>query len=62
MVLNCLFTIPIAQGGHKIKYLLHGIMSGKVSLLANSSWPLGTSLTWRTLFWTYVTGHIFLCR
>ena len=30
-------------------------MSGKGSLLAKLSGPLGTSLAWRTVFWAYVT-------
>jgi hypothetical protein len=51
-----------SQGGPGIKYLLQGGISGKGSLLAKSSGPLGTSLPWRTLFWTCVTtGHISLC-
>lgn len=44
--------VPTSQGGTKIKYLLQEEMSGKRSLLAKPSRPLGTSLAWRTLFWT----------
>ena len=36
-------------------------MSGKGSLLAKPSGPLGTSLAWTTLFWAYMAlGHISL--
>jgi hypothetical protein len=41
---------PTSQGGSEIKYILQGEMSGKGSLLAKPSRPLGTSLAWRTLF------------
>lgn len=54
--------IPTSQGGPKIKCLLQGGISGKGSLLAKASWPLGTSLEWRILFWAYMTrDHIPLC-
>ena len=55
------FVKPYAtsQGGPKIKYTLQGGVFGKRSLLAKPSWPLGTSLAWRTLLWAYVTiGHV----
>jgi len=56
-------TKPTSQGKPQIKYLLQGGMSGKGSLLANPSRPLGTSLAQRTLFWAYVTiGHVSLCK
>ena len=42
--------IQLTQGGPEIKYLLQEGMSGKGSLLAKPSGPLGTSLAWRTLF------------
>jgi hypothetical protein len=35
-------------------------MSGKGSLLAKPSWPLGTSLAWRTLSWACMTQDTFL--
>jgi hypothetical protein len=38
------------QGKQEIKYILKGGMSGKKSLSAKPSGPLGTSLAWRTLF------------
>ena len=47
--------IPTSQGGPEIKYLLKGGVSGKGSLLAKPSGPLGTSLAWGTLFCAYVT-------
>lgn len=65
MVLNCLLTaswkmdayhtVPISKGKPKIKYLFQGGMSVKGSLMAKPLMPLGTSLAWRTLFWTYLT-------
>ena len=57
--IGCILNCTPSQGGHEIKYLLQGEMSGKGSLLAKPSRPLGTSLAWRTLFWAYVTiGHV----
>jgi hypothetical protein len=44
-----------SQGELEIKHFLQGGMSGKGSLLAKPSRPLGTSLAWRTLSWAYVT-------
>jgi hypothetical protein len=44
-------TVSTSPGGPEVKYLLQGGMSGKGSLLAKSSRPLGTSLAWRTQFW-----------
>jgi len=46
---------PTSQDGPESKYLLHGGMSGKGSLLTKPSGPLGTSLAWRILFWAYIT-------
>jgi hypothetical protein len=54
--------IPTSQGEPEIKYLLQGRMSGKGGLVAKPSGPLGISLAWKTLSWTYMTtGHISLC-
>jgi hypothetical protein len=39
---------PTSQGEPEVKYLLQGEMSGKKSLLAKPSRPLGTSLKWRS--------------
>jgi hypothetical protein len=47
--------MPTSQLGPEIKYLLQERMSGKGSLLAKPSGPLGTSLAWRILFWVYRT-------
>ena len=41
--------MPTSQGGPEIKYLFQEGLSGKGSLLAKMSWPLGTSLAWRTV-------------
>jgi hypothetical protein len=38
-------SIPPPQGGPELKYLLQEGMSGKGSVLAKPSGPLGTSLT-----------------
>ena len=38
-----------SQDGLEIKYLLQGGVSGKESLLAKPSRPLGTSLKWRSV-------------
>jgi hypothetical protein len=70
MVLNSLLVVhgekwpkPTSQGRPEIEYLLQGGMSGKGSLLAKPSGPLGTSLAWRTQFWAYMTtGHVSLCK
>jgi hypothetical protein len=43
-------TYSTSQCGPEIKYLLQGGMSGKGSLLAIPSGPLGTSSVWRSLF------------
>lgn len=43
---GCVKLYPTSQGGPKVKYLLQGGMSGKESLLAKSSRPLGSSLPW----------------
>lgn len=67
MVLNWLLTLFImehgciltSQAASKIKYLLQGRMSGKGSLLAKPSGPLGTALAWRTPFWAYMTAVTF---
>ena len=42
-------NILACQGRPEIKYLLQGGVSGKESLLAKSSSPLGTSLKWRSV-------------
>ena len=52
---------PTSQCELEIKYLLQGGMSGKGSLLAKPSGPLGTLLAWRTLFWAYLT-KVFSAR
>ena len=56
---GCVKPFPTSLGGPDTKYILQGELSGKGSLLAKPSGPLGTSLAWRTLFWAYMTiGHI----
>jgi hypothetical protein len=56
---GCIKPYPTSQSGPEIKYLLQGGASGKESLLAKPSRPLGTSLAWRALSWPYLsTGHI----
>ena len=41
--------VPLFQGKLEVKYLLQGRVSGKGSLLAKPSRPLGTSLKWRSV-------------
>jgi hypothetical protein len=56
---GCVKPHPMSQDGPEIKCLLHRGMSGKGSLLAKPSRPLGTSLAWRSLSCSYMTtGHI----
>jgi hypothetical protein len=43
--------MPPPQSSPEIKYLFHGGMSRKGSLLAKPTGPLDISLAWRTLFW-----------
>ena len=43
---GCVKPSPTSLGGPDTKYILQGELSGKGSLLAKPSEPLGTSLAW----------------
>jgi hypothetical protein len=50
-------SYPTSQGGPEVKYPLQGEVSGKESLLAKPSAPLGTSLKWRSVLSLCDPGH-----
>ena len=52
----------VSQGGPEIKYLFQGGISGKESLLAKSSGPLGTSLARKTILGLLDCGHVSYVR
>ena len=59
---GCVKPYPTSQGGPEVKYLLQGGMSGKGSLLAKPSRPLGTSLKWRSVLSLHDHRSHFLCE
>jgi len=60
---RCIKLYPTSQGGPENTFLWQGGMSGKGSLLAKLSQPLGTSLIWRTLFWAvWPSDMLLLCE